>query len=105
MNLSPSPNAAVHAAAERLLGLSSSQVSRQIAPGRRRRAACSIAAPAAVTEAGQTFLQHCQRLQEQACARWCWRSRQGLLRMTCAVAYGELYRAAGDRVYDPASGN
>ena len=50
----------------------------------------------ALTEAGQTFLQHCQRLQdarEEAlnAIGHLGSEPKGLLRMTCAVAYGERF--------------
>ena len=54
------------AAAERL-GLSSSQVSRQVARLEERlqtRLFYRSTRKVALTEAGQTFLQHCQRLQD-----------------------------------------
>jgi DNA-binding transcriptional LysR family regulator len=49
-----------------------------------------------LTEAGQTFLQHCQRLQdgrEEALRAMgdLASEPKGLLRMTCAVAYGERF--------------
>ncbi len=49
-----------------------------------------------LTEAGQTFLQHCQRLQDgreealRAVGDLDQRAK-GMLRMTCAVAYGERF--------------
>ena len=67
------------AAAERL-GVSSSHISRQVT----------------LTEAGQTFLQHCQRLQDgreealRAIGDLA-SEPKGMLRMTCAVAYGERF--------------
>ncbi|NQD79110.1 LysR family transcriptional regulator [Pseudomonas seleniipraecipitans] len=86
------------AAAERL-GLSSSQVSRQIARLEERlhtRLFYRTTRKVALTEAGQTFLQHCQRLQdareEALNAIGDLASEpKGLLRMTCAVAYGERF--------------
>lgn len=86
------------AAAERL-GVSSSHISRQVARLEERlqtRLLYRSTRRVTLTEAGQTFLQHCQRLQD---------SREealraigdlggepkGLLRMTCAVAYGERF--------------
>ena len=86
------------AAAERL-GLSSSQVSRQIARLEERlqtRLFYRSTRRVALTEAGQTFLQHCQRLQdarEEALRAVGDLSSEpkGLLRMTCAVAYGERF--------------
>lgn len=86
------------AAAERL-GLSSSQVSRQIARLEERlhtRLFYRTTRKVALTEAGQTFLQHCQRLQdarEEAlnAVGDLGSEPKGLLRMTCAVAYGERF--------------
>ncbi len=86
------------AAAERL-GLSSSQVSRQIASLEERlhtRLFYRTTRKVALTEAGQTFLQHCQRLQdarEEALNAIgdLGSEPKGLLRMTCAVAYGERF--------------
>ncbi|TBU94755.1 LysR substrate-binding domain-containing protein [Phytopseudomonas dryadis] len=86
------------AAAERL-GLSSSQVSRQVARLEERlqtRLFYRSTRKVALTEAGQTFLQHCQRLQdarEEALRAVgdLGSEPKGLLRMTCAVAYGERF--------------
>lgn len=86
------------AAAEHL-GLSSSQVSRQIARLEERlqtRLFYRTTRKVALTEAGQTFLQHCQRLQdarEEALNAIgdLGSEPKGLLRMTCAVAYGERF--------------
>ncbi|MEK1943398.1 MAG: LysR substrate-binding domain-containing protein [Pseudomonas sp.] len=86
------------AAAERL-GVSSSQVSRQIArleESLQTRLFYRSTRRVALTEAGQTFLQHCQRLQdgrEEALRAIGDLSSEpkGLLRMTCAVAYGERF--------------
>lgn len=86
------------AAAERL-GLSSSQVSRQVARLEERlqaRLFYRSTRRVALTEAGQTFLQHCQRLQdarEEALRAIgdLGSEPKGLLRMTCAVAYGERF--------------
>lgn len=86
------------AAAERL-ALSSSQVSRQIARLEERlqtRLFYRTTRKVALTEAGQTFLQHCQRLQdarEEALNAIgdLGSEPKGLLRMTCAVAYGERF--------------
>ena len=86
------------AAAERL-SLSSSQISRQIARLEERlqtRLFYRSTRRVALTEAGQTFLQHCQRLQdareEALRAVGDLNSEpKGLLRMTCAVAYGERF--------------
>ncbi|WP_339486088.1 LysR substrate-binding domain-containing protein [Pseudomonas sp. EL_65y_Pfl2_R95] len=88
------------AAAEQL-GLSSSQVSRQVARLEERMQARLFyrsTRKVALTEAGQTFLQHCQRLQdarEEALRVVGDLNSQpkGLLRMTCAVAYGERFIA------------
>ena len=86
------------AAAQRL-GLSSSQVSRQIARLEERlqsRLFYRTTRTVTLTEAGQTFLQHCQRLQDareeamQAMGDLASEPR-GLLRMTCAVTYGERF--------------
>ncbi|HEX8590037.1 LysR substrate-binding domain-containing protein [Pseudomonas sp.] len=88
------------AAAERL-GVSSSHVSRQIARLEERlqtRLLYRSTRKVALTEAGQTFLHHCQRLQdgrEEAlrAVTDLTREPKGLLRMTCAVAYGERFIA------------
>ena len=86
------------AAAERL-GLSSSQISRQVARLEERlqtRLFYRSTRKVSLTEAGQTFLQHCQRLQdgrEEALRAVgdLGSEPKGLLRMTCAVAYGERF--------------
>lgn len=85
------------AAAERL-GLSTSQVSRQVARLEDRlqsRLFYRSTRRVALTEAGQLFLQHCQRLQdareEALRAVGDLGRNQGLLRLTCAVAYGERF--------------
>ncbi|MCJ8169720.1 LysR substrate-binding domain-containing protein [Atopomonas sediminilitoris] len=86
------------AAAERL-GLSTSQVSRQVARLEDRlqsRLFYRSTRRVALTEVGQTFLQHCRRLQdarEEALRAVSDLSDEpkGLLRMTCAVAYGERF--------------
>src|SRR5471032_1464731 len=86
------------AAAERL-GVSSSHISRQIARLEERlqtRLLYHSTRRVALTEAGQTFLQHCQRLQdgrEEALRAVgdLTSEPKGLLRMTCAVAYGERF--------------
>ncbi|MBM7059826.1 LysR family transcriptional regulator [Pseudomonas sp. UL073] len=86
------------AGAERL-GLSSSQVSRQVARLEERlqtRLFYRSTRKVALTEAGQTFLQHCQRLldaREEALRAISDLAGEpkGLLRMTCAVAYGERF--------------
>lgn len=88
------------AAAERL-GVSSSHVSRQIARLEERlqtRLLYRSTRRVSLSEAGQTFLQHCQRLQdarEEALRAVSDLSAEpkGLLRMTCAVAYGERFVA------------
>ncbi|RRW41347.1 LysR family transcriptional regulator [Pseudomonas luteola] len=85
-------------AAERL-GVSSSHVSRQIARLEERlqtRLFYRSTRSVVLTEAGQTFLQHCQRLQdarEEALRAVSDLSSEpkGLLRMTCAVTYGERF--------------
>ena len=86
------------AAAERL-GLSSSQISRQVARLEERlqtRLFYRSTRKVTLTEAGQTFLQHCQRLQDareealRAIGDLAGEPK-GLLRMTCAVAYGERF--------------
>jgi DNA-binding transcriptional LysR family regulator len=83
--------------AAKQLGLSSSHVSRQIARLEDRlqtRLFYRSTRRVSLTEAGQTFLQHCQRLQDareealQAIGDMGGEPK-GLLRMTCAVAYGE----------------
>lgn len=81
------------------LGLSSSQVSRQVARLEERlqtRLFYRSTRKVALTEAGQTFLQHCRRLldarEEALRAVGDLASEpKGLLRMTCAVAYGERF--------------
>ncbi|MBC2678702.1 LysR family transcriptional regulator [Pseudomonas sp. CFBP 8758] len=86
------------AAAQRL-GVSSSHVSRQIARLEERlqtRLLYRSTRRVALTEAGQTFLQHCQRLQDGRDEAWRAMSDltgepKGLLRLTCAVAYGERF--------------
>ncbi|MGX5220319.1 MULTISPECIES: LysR substrate-binding domain-containing protein [Pseudomonas] len=86
------------AAADRL-SLSSSQVSRQVARLEERlqtRLFYRSTRKVTLTEAGQTFLQHCQRLldaREEALRVVGDLNSQpkGLLRMTCAVAYGERF--------------
>lgn len=87
------------AAAARRLGLSTSQVSRQVARLEERlqtRLFYRSTRRVALTEAGQTFLQHCQRLQDarEEALRAIGDLNdepKGLLRMTCAVAYGERF--------------
>lgn len=83
--------------AARQLGVSSSHVSRQIARLEDRlqtRLFYRSTRRVSLTEAGATFLQHCQRLQDareealQAIGDMGGEPK-GLLRMTCAVAYGE----------------
>lgn len=88
------------AAAERL-NVSASHISRQIARLEDRlqtRLLYRSTRRVTLTEAGQTFLQHCQRLQdgreEALRAVGDLNSEpKGLLRMTCAVAYGERFIA------------
>jgi DNA-binding transcriptional LysR family regulator len=85
--------------AARQLGMSSSHISRQIARLEDRlqtRLFYRSTRRVSLTEAGQTFLQHCQRLQDareealQAIGDMGGEPK-GLLRMTCAVAYGESF--------------
>ncbi|MBA1201351.1 LysR family transcriptional regulator [Pseudomonas capeferrum] len=86
------------AAAERL-GVSSSHISRQIARLEERlqtRLLYRSTRRVTLSEAGQTFLHHCQRLQdgrEEALRAMgdLASEPKGLLRMTCAVAYGERF--------------
>ncbi|WP_017938820.1 LysR substrate-binding domain-containing protein [Zestomonas thermotolerans] len=86
------------AAAERL-AVSSSHVSRQIARLEeclQTRLFYRTTRKVVLTEAGQTFLQHCQRLidaREEALRAISdlGSEPKGLLRMTCAVAYGERF--------------
>lgn len=86
------------AAAQRL-GVSSSHISRQIVRLEERlqtRLLYRSTRKVALTEAGQTFLHHCQRLQdgrEEALRAIgdLGGEPKGLLRMTCAVAYGERF--------------
>ncbi|WP_236210483.1 LysR substrate-binding domain-containing protein [Metapseudomonas otitidis] len=86
------------AAAQRI-ALSSSQVSRQIARLEERlqtRLFYRSTRKVALTEAGQTFLQHCQRLvdardEAMRAISDLTGEPKGLLRMTCAVAYGERF--------------
>ncbi len=86
------------AAAERL-NVSASHISRQIARLEDRlqtRLLYRSTRRVTLTEAGQTFLQHCQRLQDgreealRAVGDLA-SEPKGLLRMTCAVAYGERF--------------
>ena len=85
-------------AAERL-GVSSSHISRQIARLEERLQTPLLyrsTRRVTLSEAGQTFLQHCQRLQdgrEEALRAMgdLASEPKGLLRMTCAVAYGERF--------------
>ena len=86
------------AAAQRL-GVSSSHISRQIVRLEERlqtRLLYRSTRRVTLTEAGQTFLQHCQRLQdgrEEALRAVgdLTSEPKGMLRMTCAVAYGERF--------------
>jgi len=86
-------------AAARRLGLSNSQVSRQVAQLEERlqtRLFYRSTRKVSLTEAGQTFLHHCRRLQDareealRAVGDLAGEPK-GLLRMTCAVAYGERF--------------
>lgn len=85
-------------AAERLR-LSSSQVSRQIARLEDRlqaRLFYRTTRNVTLTEAGRTLLAHCQRLVEErdealAAVSDLSGEPKGLLRLTCAVAYGEQF--------------
>ncbi|SER59456.1 LysR substrate-binding domain-containing protein [Halopseudomonas bauzanensis] len=85
-------------AAQRL-GVSSSHISRQIARLEDRlqtRLFYRSTRRVTLTEAGRTFLQHCQHLQDardeaiQAVTDLS-SEPKGLLRMTCSVAYGEEF--------------
>ena len=85
--------------AARKLGVSSSHISRQIARLEERlqtRLFYRSTRRVTLTEAGQTFLHHCQRLQDardealQAVTDLS-SEPKGLLRMTCSVAYGEEF--------------
>lgn len=86
------------AAADRL-GVSSSHISRQVARLEERlqtRLLYRSTRRVTLTEAGQTFLQHCQRLQDSReealrAISDLGGEPKGLLRMTCAVAYGERF--------------
>lgn len=81
------------------LGVSSSQVSRQVAKLEEHlqtRLFYRSTRKVVLTEAGQTFLQHCLRLQDarEEALRAVGDladEPKGLLRMTCAVAYGERF--------------
>lgn len=81
------------------LGVSASHVSRQIARLEDRlqtRLFYRSTRQVTLTEAGQTFLQHCQHLQDardeaiQAVSDLS-SEPKGMLRMTCSVAYGEEF--------------
>ena len=86
-------------AAAKRLGLSNSQVSRQVAQLEERlqtRLFYRSTRKVSLTEAGQTFLHHCRRLQDarEEALRAVGDladEPKGLLRMTCAVAYGERF--------------
>jgi DNA-binding transcriptional LysR family regulator len=86
------------AAAQRL-GVSSSHVSRQVARLEARmqtRLFHRSTRLVRLTEAGQTFLQHCRPLQDGydealRTVQDLGESPKGLLRITCAVAYGERF--------------
>ncbi|WP_263264063.1 LysR substrate-binding domain-containing protein [Pseudomonas sp. RIT-PI-S] len=81
------------------LGVSSSHVSRQVAQLEERlqaRLFYRSTRRVSLTEAGLTFLQHCRRLhdgREEAmrAVHDLAAEPKGLLRMTCAVAYGERF--------------
>jgi DNA-binding transcriptional LysR family regulator len=81
------------------LGTSSSHVSRQVANLEERlqaRLFYRSTRRVSLTEAGHTFLQHCRRLhdgREEAmrAVHDLASAPKGLLRMTCAVAYGERF--------------
>ena len=85
--------------AARQLGVSSSHVSRQIARLEERlqtRLFYRSTRKVTLTEAGQTFLEHCQRLADARdeaidAITDLGSEPKGLLRMTCAVAYGERF--------------
>jgi DNA-binding transcriptional LysR family regulator len=86
------------AAAERL-GVSTSHVSRSIARLEERlqaRLFYRSTRRVTLTETGQTFLQHCRQLQDGydealRVVQDLGGTPKGLLRMTCAVAYGERF--------------
>ncbi|WPP01053.1 LysR family transcriptional regulator [Pseudomonas sp. HR96] len=86
------------AAAERL-GVSSSHISRQVARLEDRlqtRLLYRSTRRVSLTEAGETFLHHCRRLQDSReealrAVSDLGGEPKGLLRMTCAVAYGERF--------------
>lgn len=81
------------------LRLSPSQISRSVAQLEERlqaRLFFRTTRRVALTESGQILLSHCQRLQEERDEAFraigdVQGSPQGLLRMTCAVAYGEQF--------------
>ena len=86
-------------AASRSLGIPKSRLSRRISELEQElgvRLLQRTTRKVALTEAGQTFLQHCQRLQDareealRAIGDLAGEPK-GLLRMTCAVAYGERF--------------
>lgn len=86
------------AAAERL-GVSTSHVSRQVARLEERlqaRLFYRSTRRVSLTETGQLFLQHCRRLQDGLdealhAVQDLGGAPKGLLRMTCAVTYGERF--------------
>ncbi|MBD1598036.1 LysR substrate-binding domain-containing protein [Pseudomonas typographi] len=86
-------------AAANRLGVSASHVSRQVAQLEERlqtRLLYRSTRRVALTQAGHAFLQHCQRLQdgrEEAlrAIQDLNSEPKGLLRLTCAVAYGERF--------------
>jgi DNA-binding transcriptional LysR family regulator len=86
-------------AAAAQLGMSSSHISRRVAQLEERlqtRLFYRSTRQVSLTEAGHTFLQHCRRLhdgREEAmrAVQDLASEPKGLLRMTCAVAYGERF--------------
>ncbi|WP_040261114.1 LysR family transcriptional regulator [Pseudomonas massiliensis] len=86
-------------AAASTLGVSSSHVSRQVAMLEDRlqaRLFYRSTRRVSLTEAGHTFLQHCRRLHDGRdealrAVHDLASEPKGLLRMTCAVAYGERF--------------
>lgn len=86
-------------AAALALGVSSSHISRQVAQLEERlqaRLFYRSTRRVSLTEAGHTFLQHCRRLQDgreeaMRAVHDLASAPKGLLRMTCAVAYGERF--------------
>ncbi len=86
-------------AAATRLGVSSSHISRQVARVEDRlqaRLFNRTTRRVSLTEAGQTFYRHCQQLIEARDEAFLaihdlQGEPKGLLRMTCAVTYGEMY--------------